>query len=88
MDIDLQHRKILGFQLVQFSSLLLRVQMMLKNYLMRTIVSTIRTLAYGISKYLVQIILRTLNKGNNKIQNSTLMIAMQDLTIERNHYSF
>ena len=29
MDIGLQHRKILGFQLVQFSSFLLRVQMML-----------------------------------------------------------
>ena len=29
MDISLQHRKILGFQLVQFSSLLLRVLMML-----------------------------------------------------------
>ena len=28
MDIGLQHRKILGFQLVQFSSLLLRVQRM------------------------------------------------------------
>ena len=38
---------------------------------MRTIVSTIGTPAYGISKYLVQIIRSTLNKSNNKIQNST-----------------
>ena len=29
MDIGLQHRKTLGFQLVKFSSLLLHVQMML-----------------------------------------------------------
>ena len=37
---------------------------------MRTIVSTIGTLAYGIFKYFVQIIHPTLNKSNNKIQNS------------------
>ena len=43
----------------------------MKNYPMRTIVSTIGTSAYGISKYLVQIIQPTLNKSNNKIQNST-----------------
>ena len=42
-----------------------------KNYPMRTIVSTIGTPAYRISKYLVQIIQPTLNKNNNKIQNST-----------------
>ena len=42
-----------------------------KNYRMRTIVSTIGTPAYGISKYLVKIIQSTLNKNNNKIQNST-----------------
>ena len=42
-----------------------------KNYPMRTIVSTIGTPAYGISKYLVEIIQATLNKNNNKIQNST-----------------
>ena len=38
---------------------------------MRTIVSTIGTPAYGISKYLAKIIQPTLNKNNNKIQNST-----------------
>ena len=38
---------------------------------MRTIVSTIQTPAYGISKYLAQIIQPKLNKNNNKIQNST-----------------
>ena len=37
-----------------------------KNYPMRTIVSTIETPAYGISKYLVQIIQPTLNKSNSK----------------------
>ena len=42
-----------------------------KNYPMRTIVLTIGTPAYGISKYLVEIIQPTLNKSNNKIQNST-----------------
>ena len=41
---------------------------------MRTIVSTIRTPAYGISKDLVQIIQPTLNKSNNKIQNSTSFV--------------
>ena len=44
-----------------------------KNYPMRTIVSTIGTPAYGISKYLVEIIQPTLNK-NNKIQNSTSFV--------------
>ena len=37
-----------------------------KNYPMRTVVSTIETPAYGISKYLVQIIQPTLNKSNSK----------------------
>ena len=41
-----------------------------KNYPMRTIVPTIGTPAYGISKYLVQIIQPTLNKTNNKIHDS------------------
>ena len=41
---------------------------------MRTIVSTIGTPAYGISKYLVQIIQPTLNKSNNKIQNSASFV--------------
>ena len=41
---------------------------------MRTIVLTIRTPAYGISKYLAKIIQPTLNKNNNKIQNSTLFV--------------
>ena len=41
-----------------------------KNYPMRTIVSTIGTPAYGTHKYLVEIIQPTLNKNNNKIQNS------------------
>ena len=45
-----------------------------KNYPMRTIVSTIGTPAYRISKYLVQIIQPTLNKNNNKIQNSTSFV--------------
>ena len=37
-----------------------------KNYPTRTIVSTIETPAYRISKYLVQIIQPTLNKSNSK----------------------
>ena len=41
---------------------------------MRTIVLTIGTPAYGISKYLVEIIQPTLNKSNNKIQNSTSFV--------------
>ena len=41
---------------------------------MRTIVSIIGTSAYGISKYLVEIIQPTLNKNSNKIQNSTLFV--------------
>ena len=45
-----------------------------KNYPMRTIVSTIGTPAYGMSKYLVEIIQPTLNKSNNKIQNSTSFV--------------
>ena len=45
-----------------------------KNYAIRTIVPTIGTPAYGISKYLVQIIQPTLNKSNNKIQNSTSFV--------------
>ena len=45
-----------------------------QNYSMRTIVSTIGTPAYGISKYLVGIIQPTLNKNNNKIQNSTSFV--------------
>ena len=45
-----------------------------ENYPMRTIVLTIRTPAYGISKYLAKIIQPTLNKNNNKIQNSTLFV--------------
>ena len=45
-----------------------------KNYSMRTIVSTIGTPAYGISKYLVEIIQPTLNQNNNKIQNSTSFV--------------
>ena len=45
-----------------------------KNYPMRTIVSTIGTPAYGISKYLVEVIQPTLNKSNNKIRNSTSFV--------------
>ena len=40
-----------------------------KNYPMRTNVPTIET-AYGISKYLVEIIQPTLSKINNKVRNS------------------
>ena len=36
--------------------------------------STIGTPAYGISKYLVEIIQPTINKNNNKIQNSTSFV--------------
>ena len=36
--------------------------------------STIGAPAYGISKYLVEIILPTLNKNNNKIQNSASFV--------------
>ena len=45
-----------------------------KIYPMRTTVSTIGTQAYRISKYLVEIIQPTLNKSNNKIQNSTSFV--------------
>ena len=45
-----------------------------KNYPMRTIVSTIGTSAYGISKYLAEIIPPIINKNNNKIQNSTSFV--------------
>ena len=45
-----------------------------KNFPMRTIVSTIGTPAYEISKYLVEIIQPTLNKNDNKIQNSTSFV--------------
>ena len=38
------------------------------------IVSTIGTSAYGISKYLVQIIQPILNKSDNKFQNSTSFV--------------
>ena len=41
---------------------------------MRTIVSTIGTLAYRISKYLAEVIQPTLNKNNNKTQNSTSFV--------------
>ena len=41
---------------------------------MKTIVSTIGTPAYGVSKQLVQIIQPALNKSNNKIQNSTSFV--------------
>ena len=50
---------------------------------MRTIVSTIGTLAYGISKYLIEIIQPTLNKNNNKIQTSTSFVhEVKDWKIE------
>ena len=41
-----------------------------KNFPMRVIVSTIGTLSYGISKYLVGIIQPTLNKNQYKVKNS------------------
>ena len=41
-----------------------------RNYPMRTVVSTRGTPPYGISKYLVKIIQRTLNKSQRKIKNS------------------
>ena len=54
-----------------------------KNYPMRTILSTIGTPASGISKYLVKIIEPTLNKNNNKIQNSpSLVHKVKDWKIE------
>ena len=45
-----------------------------KNCPMRTIMSTLGTPAYRITKYLVEIIQATLNKSNNKIQNSTSFV--------------
>ena len=45
-----------------------------KNYPMTTIVSTIGTPTYGISKYLVEIIQPTLNENNKKNQNSTSFV--------------
>lgn len=42
-----------------------------KNYPMRTIVSTIGTVPYGTSKYLVKIIQPTLNKNEHRVINST-----------------
>ena len=54
---------------------------------MRTIVSTMGTPAYGISKYLVEIIQPTLNKSNNKIHNSTSFVhKAKDWKIEPNIY--
>ena len=45
-----------------------------KDYPMRTIVSTIGTPPYGISKYLVEIIQPTLNKNEYKVTNSTTFV--------------
>ena len=45
-----------------------------KNYPMRTVVSTIETPPYGISKYLVKIIQPTLNNRQHKIKNSVEFI--------------
>ena len=45
-----------------------------KTYLMRTIVSTIGTAPYGISKYLVEIIQPTLNKNKRRVMNSPSFI--------------
>ena len=42
---------------------------------MRTIVSTIATPPYGISKYLVEIIQPTLNKSEYKVVNSSSFVA-------------
>ena len=54
-----------------------------KNYPIRTIASTIGTPAYGIFKYLVEIIQPKLNKNNNKIQNSTSFVhKAKDCKIE------
>ena len=50
---------------------------------MRTIVSTIGTLAYGISKFILALIQLTLNKSNNKIKNSTSFVQQaKDWKIE------
>ena len=48
-----------------------------KNELMRTTVSTIGVPAYGISKYLDEIIQPTLHKNNSKIRNSRLFGSKQ-----------
>ena len=45
-----------------------------KNYPRRTTVSTAGSPAYGICKYLTEIIQLTLNKNNNKIQNPTSFV--------------
>ena len=50
---------------------------------MRTIVTTIGAPAYGISKYLDEIIQPTLHKNNNKIRNSRLFaFKVKDWKIE------
>ena len=49
-----------------------------KNFPMRPIASTTGTPAYGISKYLVQIIQPRLNKSNNKTQSSTSLYTNQN----------
>ena len=46
-----------------------------KNYPMRTVVSTIGTPPYGISKYLVKIIQSTLNKSQHKIKNAVEFVT-------------
>ena len=45
-----------------------------KNYPMKTIVSTIGTVPYGTSKYLVEIIQPTLNKNKRCVINSSLFV--------------
>ena len=45
-----------------------------KNYLMRTIVSTIGTAPYGTSKYLVDIIQPTLNKNKHRVINPSSFV--------------
>ena len=45
-----------------------------KGYPMRIIVSTIGTVTYGISEYLVKIIQSTLNKSEVRIKNSTTFV--------------
>ena len=45
-----------------------------KNYPMRTIVSTVGTAPYGISKYLVDIIQPILNKKKHCIMNSSSLL--------------
>ena len=54
-----------------------------ESYLMRTIVSTIGTVPYGTSKYIVEIIQPTLNKNKNRVIISYIFVKEAKTYISR-----